>query len=78
MNQKFQRIFGSETLQKCLEITLDLKLKGKRRWPYGFEILRKFRYPWNYPVPAEYRDPPEVTETIALPKRRASSPPETI
>ncbi len=58
--KKFQRFFGSETLQKCLEITIDLKPKGKRRWPYGFEILRKFRYPRNYPVPEEYRDPPET------------------
>src|SRR5258705_13497055 len=71
--KKFQRFFGSEPLQKHLEITLDLKPKGNRRWPYGFEVLKKFRSPWNSPVPPEYRDPPDFTETIDLKKPGNSS-----
>jgi hypothetical protein len=29
---------------------------GPRQWPFGYQILRRFRYPDHYPVPAEYRE----------------------
>jgi len=33
------------------EIMLNLAVSRKQRWPFGFEILREFRYPADYPYP---------------------------
>jgi hypothetical protein len=35
----------------CPEIMLNLAVSRKQRWPFGFEILREFSYPADYPYP---------------------------
>jgi hypothetical protein len=42
-----------KTFQKvpCPEIMLNLAVSRKQRWPFGFEILREFSYPADYPYP---------------------------
>jgi len=51
-------------LRRLPRIELRFEPTGPLRWPFGYKILRKFRYPWNYPVPEDYRDLREFTETI--------------
>ena len=35
------------------EMTLNLALKAKARWPFGWEVLRELKYPPDYPFPPE-------------------------
>ncbi len=37
----------------CTKILLKFEILGKNRWPYGYDILRQFKYPDYYPFPTE-------------------------
>lgn len=46
----------------CTKILLKFEILGKNRWPYGYDVLRQFRYPDYYPFP---------TEQVIIPQNQA-------